>query len=128
MQKYKALKEFSTGPDEAKVNYEVDAIFELNPEVVTNIDELIKDRVIEVVADEEEKKEPEEEEKKEEPVDDTAAAPTEVATPKKFYRGSLIVEESPRTVGAQTFQHIKIAEGHELDLTEDEYKKDVTTE
>jgi len=54
------------------------------------------------------------------------ASTTEAVVPQKFYRGSLIVSEEPRTVGAQTFQHVKTVEGHDFDLTEDEYKADVT--
>lgn len=119
MKNFKVLKEFSTGPDEAKVNYEVDAIIELDPEVVTNIDELIKDGIIEIVADEEEKKD-------DEAVDTGTVEKQEDIAPKKFYRGDLIIDEQPRTVGAQTFQHIKTSQGHEFDLTEEEYKKDVT--
>lgn len=58
---------------------------------------------------------------------ETAAAPSaENVAPNKYYRGSLIISEEPRTVGAQTFQHIKTGEGRDYDLTEDEYKKDVT--
>lgn len=63
--------------------------------------------------------------------EETVAAPAveEVApaAPKKFYRGDLIIDEQPRTVGAQTFQHIKTGQGHEFDLTEAEYVAEVTT-
>lgn len=164
MQKYKALKAFSLGPDEAKVNYEVDAIFEMeedgevtkelladgsielapatedvdheitqadldaNPELVTEgvkVGDVIK---IPLLVDEADKQKAKEEY---EASEKTVAASKEEAPAKvarKFYRNSLIVEEAPRRVGMQTFQHIKTVEGHAFDLTEDEYNKDVTVE
>lgn len=138
MQRYKTLKEFTEGPDEAKVTYEVGAIVEMEAEGDLT-KELLANGAIEpapevipsTVSPEEAINAPEpvaptevvEEEKIEEPV-----APTEVAEsiPVRLYRGSVILSEEPRTVGAQTFRHIKTAEGHDYDLTEEEYKTEVT--
>lgn len=65
---------------------------------------------------------PAEDEKKDEPAEEVPAP----AESFKLYRGSRILSEEPRTVGAQTFQHIKTVEGNDFDLTEEEYSKEVT--
>lgn len=121
---YKALKDFEIGPEESHVKYEAGAIFEVSALLEPELEALLADGTIEVVAPAEEKKE-------DAPAEEAATAPAEKAapvTPKKYYRNSLIVEEAPRTVGAQTFQHIKTVEGHEFDLTQEEYSKDVTVQ
>lgn len=45
--------------------------------------------------------------------------------PRKRYRGQIVMHESKRTVGAQTFNHIVVADGSELDLTDKEYAGEV---
>lgn len=47
------------------------------------------------------------------------------AEPRKRYRGHVVISESQRTVGAQTFNHIGIADGTEYDLTDKEYAAEV---
>lgn len=47
------------------------------------------------------------------------------AEPRKRYRGQIVMHESKRTVGTQTFNHIAIADGSELDLTDKEYAGEV---
>ena len=47
------------------------------------------------------------------------------AEPRKRYRGHVVLSESQRTVGAQTFNHIGIADGTEYDLTDKEYAAEV---
>jgi len=49
--------------------------------------------------------------------------PTSTAV--KTYRGQKIIDEKPRTVGAQTFQEVTLEDGSRSDLTEEEYKKEV---
>lgn len=50
------------------------------------------------------------------------ASPTE---PRLRYRGQLVLEETDRTVGAQTFKHIRLGDGSELDMTDREYNAEV---
>lgn len=45
--------------------------------------------------------------------------------PRKRYRGQIVLAESDRTVGTQTFKHIRLADGSEQDLTEREYNAEV---
>lgn len=51
--------------------------------------------------------------------------PTEQVEPRKRYRGQVVIEESERTVGAQTFKHIRLEDGSELDFTTVEYDGEV---
>lgn len=109
-------------PATEEVDHEVtQADLDANPDLVTEgvkVGDVIK---LPVMTD------PEEIAKAKAEYEAAEAVPSaEAATPKKYYRGSLIISEEPRTVGAQTFQHIKTVEAHDFDLTEDEYKKDVT--
>lgn len=41
--------------------------------------------------------------------------------PRKRYRGVALMSDTMRTVGAQTFHHIRTEDGHEYDLTDAEY-------
>lgn len=50
---------------------------------------------------------------------------SEPTEPRLRYRGQLVLSESERTVGKQTFRHIHIADGSEYDLTDLEYKTEV---
>lgn len=45
--------------------------------------------------------------------------------PQKRYRGKVILEESDRVVGEQTFKHISLEDGTQYDLTDMEYKGEV---
>lgn len=46
--------------------------------------------------------------------------------PQKRFRGQLVLTETERTVGKQTFKHILIVDGSEYDLTDEEYATAVT--
>lgn len=65
---------------------------------------------------------PVEEEKKAEPVEESTITDKE---PRPRYRGQIVISESERTVGEQTFKHIRCADGAEYDLTDLEYKTEV---
>lgn len=56
------------------------------------------------------------------PAEEEKVSPTE---PRLRYRGQLVLSESERTVGAQTFKHIRIADGSEYDMTDREYATEV---
>lgn len=43
------------------------------------------------------------------------------AEPRLRYRGKVVVSESERTVGTQTFKHIRLDSGEELDILPSEY-------
>lgn len=66
-------------------------------------------------------------------VDSMAAAPVapvEPGTPgdtepRLRYRGQVVIDESIRTVGVQSFRHIRCADGVSYDLTEQEYRTQV---
>lgn len=59
-------------------------------------------------------------------VEPVAEAPGEVeGEPRKRYRGQILIVDGKRTVGEQTFHHIKLADGSELDLTDAEYRTEV---
>jgi hypothetical protein len=45
--------------------------------------------------------------------------------PRLRYRGQVVLSESERTVGRQTFKHIRIVDGSEYDLTNEEYANEV---
>lgn len=47
------------------------------------------------------------------------------AEPRLRYRGKLVVADGERTVGAQTFKHIRLEDGSEQDLTDQEYATEV---
>lgn len=58
------------------------------------------------------------------------AAPVEPGTagdtePRLRYRNQIVISESDRVVGEQTFKHIRCADGVEYDLTEKEYAGEV---
>lgn len=181
MNKYKVLQEFSTGPEEAKVIYEVGAIIELDPakdDVVSLSEHGMIEAVVDEVKDEEVKEPvlvdyvvvngpfanqqaevfqtgnaiqfpegdefaanavqaglimtkaahdalPPKEEKVEEAAAPTAPAVAGSTEPRKRYRGKIVLVESDRVVGAQTFKHIRTEEGHEYDLTAAEYQTEV---
>lgn len=45
--------------------------------------------------------------------------------PRPRYRGQVVISDGMRTVGVQTFHHIRLADGSELDLTAREYSTEV---
>lgn len=60
----------------------------------------------------------------------TPVAPVEPGTPgdtepRLRYRGQVVIDESIRTVGVQSFRHIRCADGVEYDLTDQEYRTHV---
>lgn len=60
------------------------------------------------------------------PALNTPGTPTVAETQiKKQYRNSDILNEYPRTVNGHTHHHIRTVEGHEFDLTNDEYAGEV---
>ncbi len=56
------------------------------------------------------------------PTTPTVAGNTE---PRLRYRGKIVLVDGSRTVGAQTFHHIRVEDGSEYDLTDLEYQTEV---
>jgi hypothetical protein len=60
-----------------------------------------------------------------EPTPEVESEPTpEVVTP-KTYNGQIIISENPREVEGRTYRHIRIADGSEYDLTDEQYEREV---
>lgn len=117
MNQYKVITEMVQFVDGAM--HEMGKILDLDPEH-EDTKNLLEQNAIELVA------EPMKEDVKNEEV----PAPTTPAVvggvePRPRYRGQVILVDGPRTLGSQTFHHIRTEDGHEYDLTDAEYAGEV---
>lgn len=58
-------------------------------------------------------------------VDDIAEANGGATEPRARYRGHLVIAETDRVVGEQTFKHITLDDGSQMDLDEKQYRTEV---
>lgn len=135
--KYEVLKETTFTPAGGEsVTWEQGKIVEMDESVAAG---LIADGVIQLVENQEE--DTVEEKKKEEGatnVDPTATkdadtdevADTEIAdvVPKKMFGKLEVISDGFREVNDKQYRHIRVADGSEYDLTEEEYADKVITE
>lgn len=65
------------------------------------------------------------------PIENLPTAANTLSVPithiQKQYRGRDIVSESNRTVSGRTFKHVRLSDGSECDLTEQEYQTEVSS-
>lgn len=114
--KYTVLKDFNN-PEETDGGPKIGDVIEL-PEGETT-DKLVNGGFVEIVADEEDKDEEENEGSEEE---DVGTVPAKVL----MYKGKKIITSAPRVVNGVTHQEVKLEDGTTFDLSEEEYKTDVS--
>lgn len=127
-QEYKVLKEFTTGPKEGRVIYEVGAIHDFEFQTPEEIEALIADGSIEAVPAEEkvdEEEEIDENEDEEEPAGIAAIVPVgsvPPAQPTLTYMGKKVISVKDRTVNDRAMVELLLEDHSTHDVSLQDYE------